>query len=73
MKVRMLIDTIISFGPQRVTRGQEIELPDGMAQSFLRAGVAEPVAAPIPPAAEPPTAETEDKALRPKRQAKGKK
>lgn len=60
VKVKMFVDAVIGFGPQRVSRGQKLDLPDGMAQSFIRAGLAEPVeptGAGLAASIEPPIAE----------------
>jgi len=44
MRVKFLKDEIISLGPQRVFKGQELELPDGLAQDLIKQGIAEPIA-----------------------------
>ncbi len=46
IKVKFLQDEIISFGPQRVVKDQELELPDGDAQALIQQGIAEPVKPP---------------------------
>lgn len=39
-RVRMLRDETVAFGPQRLHGGEVYDLPDGLAQYLVRAGVA---------------------------------
>jgi len=45
MKVRMLKELTLAYGPQRVTVGQVIDLPDGVAESLVGALLAEQIPA----------------------------
>lgn len=42
MKVRMLHDDVLGYGPQHVHAGQVLELPDGFAQALIARGSAAP-------------------------------
>ncbi len=40
MKIKMVQDEIINFGPQRLFAGQIVELPDAVASSLIASGKA---------------------------------
>lgn len=57
MKVKVLVDTITFWGPTRLTRGQETELPQDVAEALISSGhveaVVETQAAPGPQQTKP--------------------
>jgi hypothetical protein len=48
MTYRVIVDTVIAYGPQKVAVGQLIELPDEVAVQLLDSHVVEPVTASEP-------------------------